>query len=255
MSGAAGWYPDPSGQYGSRWWDPVQGWSATAVAGPLDPRPWPAAQPPRSSGLGAGLAAMLGAALLVLGVVLGVAAVSTDWTVLVMGRPLPQAPPLPAGSHVVESFDGSDSDAGWVGLRGSTFTSDLTEAEVARFLRGRFRTTQGWWEVSPAQGIRDTDGVRSRALGQGAQCRGRLGVGSAAVRSDDGEVPGHALRHRSRSRRAAGRRPDDGRVLGPHGLGGLQRPDLGGPVTPAPTPLGSNPPTRRVGFEGVERRL
>ncbi len=162
MSGAAGWYPDPSGQYGSRWWDPVQGWSATAVAGPLDPRPWPAAQPPRSSGLGAGLAAMLGAALLVLGVVLGVAAVSTDWTVLVMGRPLPQAPPLPAGSHVVESFDGSDSDAGWVGLRGSTFTSDLTEAEVARFLRGQFRTTQGWWEVSPAQGIRDTDGVRSR---------------------------------------------------------------------------------------------
>ena len=38
MSAAAGWYPDPTGAPGGRWWDGAQ-WTAHTLAPPVAPRP------------------------------------------------------------------------------------------------------------------------------------------------------------------------------------------------------------------------
>ena len=49
MSAAAGWYPDPTGAPGGRWWDGAQ-WTAHTLAPPVAPRPVDV--PPRPRRLG-----------------------------------------------------------------------------------------------------------------------------------------------------------------------------------------------------------
>lgn len=71
-----------------------------------------------------------------------------SWPEWLVGRPLPPAPALPHGAVLIDAFDGSDADSGWIGLRGSTFTSDRSELQTVAFYAVQYPSSQGWRDVA-----------------------------------------------------------------------------------------------------------
>lgn len=149
-----------------RFWHPEEGWSGTSISGPLDAGSRPDVARPGGMGMSRRLVVAAGVALLLLVVFVGVMASRVDWKVWLVGPPLPSAPPLPPGVQVVEVIDSWDSDAGWIGIRGSAFTTDWSADRVHDFFGRQYPASEGWREVAYQQSS-ESDGLTYR-------CRARL---------------------------------------------------------------------------------
>lgn len=164
----AGWYPDPSDPRLLRFWDPDRGWSHSTIPGSGGQQAVATERPePSRMRLSVGGAVVVGTVMLAIGLLAGLALGSADWGAFSLDRPLPPAPALPAGADVVQGIEGSDGDDGWIGIRGSAFRSELSDADLAEFLRGQYPSAQGWKDVAGGAGKKGEDGLVYR-------CRARL---------------------------------------------------------------------------------
>lgn len=163
----AGWYPDPHDPRHLRFWDPDRGWSHSTVPGSGGQADATGRPEPSRMRLSVGGAVVVGTVMLAIGLLVGLALGSADWGTFPLGRPLPPAPVLPAGSDVVQGIEGSDGDDGWIGIRGAAFRSGMRDADLAEFLRGQYPSAQGWEDVAGGTGQKREDGLVYR-------CRARL---------------------------------------------------------------------------------